>query len=67
MTRPAMTHARGEGGRGRSSVTQRMTQLAAALALLGALSTVVAACGRYGPPEPYPPGVEAPDDDEERR
>lgn len=39
----------------------------------GLLAVLVAGCGKYGPPEPYPPGYSAPDaeeqseDEEERR
>jgi hypothetical protein len=27
----------------------------------------VAACGKYGPPQPYPPAVDEPDDEDDSR
>jgi len=47
------------------SMTRRMTQTAALLAIAGVLSAGALACGKYGPPQPYPPEVE--EDDEDRR
>ena len=44
-------------------MTHPMTRTAAAIALLGLLAGGVVACGRYSPPQPYPPGVEEPDEE----
>jgi predicted small lipoprotein YifL len=46
-------------------MTRRMTQATAALMLAGLVAGSLLACGRYGPPQPYPPGVNAPDDDDD--
>jgi hypothetical protein len=35
--------------------------------LLVGVAGGVAACGKYGPPQPYPPEVEEPDDEDDRR
>ena len=45
--------------RRRRSMTHRMTQAMAALAIAGVLGTGLLACGRYGPPQPYPPEPES--------
>ena len=44
-------------------MTRNFAWLIVAVALAGAL----AGCGRYGPPEPYPPEPEEARDDEEQR
>ena len=56
------------GPRGRRFMTQSMTRAAAALAIAGLLGAGTLACGRYGPPQPYPDGYERPSqaDDEEK-
>jgi len=56
-----------DGARSGSCMTHRMTQAAALLALLGVLAGGLLACGRYGPPQPYPPDIEASDEDDEDR
>lgn len=43
-------------------MTRRMT-LAAAVLLVALAAGHLLACGRYGPPRAYPPGVQAPDDE----
>jgi len=54
-------------GGSRGFMTQRMTRAAAALLVGALLGGSLVACGRYGKPQPYPPGVERPDhhDDDE--
>jgi hypothetical protein len=52
-----MTQSRGQ------TMTHFLTRTAAGLALLGVLVSSGVACGRYGPPQPYPPGVEEPDEE----
>jgi len=46
-------------------LTQLVTRRAAWLALAIVLVGVVGACGRYGPPQPYPPQQEAPEDEDD--
>jgi predicted small lipoprotein YifL len=56
-----------DAGGSRVSMTQRMTRAAAAILVVILLGGSLVACGRYGPPQPYPPGVDGPDrhDDED--
>ena len=52
------------------SMTQALSRGAATLALAGLLTGAAAGllgCGRYGPPQAYPPGVEEPEEEEGRR
>jgi len=42
-------------------VTRRAAWIALVIVLVGALN----ACGRYGPPQPYPPPQEAPEDEDD--
>jgi len=50
-----------DAGASRGFMTRRGTRVVAGILLGVLLGGSLVACGRYGPPQPYPPGYEKPD------